>query len=91
MNRIIFDINDGYREYDKTYDRVMTLYPGRIFSSTRITLLTEKTLAVGDHVFYKGYVTRVVERVYYPYGLDGIAEIDSFVFVCDSVYTGRRE
>jgi hypothetical protein len=63
---------------------LMTYYHQVILSSEIIEMQTDQTLVVGDTIQTEDGELRVRERVYYP-------KDNHFVFLCDSVYSGRRK
>ena len=74
---------DGAPEYSDCKNGLMTYYHQIILSSEIIEMKTDQTLVVGDTVQTEDGELTVRERVYYP-------KDNHFVFLCDSVYSGRR-
>ena len=63
---------------------LMVFYHNIIFSSIVVETETDQILFVGDTINTDDGELKVRERIYYP-------EDNHFDFLCDSVYTGRRE
>jgi len=84
MNEIIFYIYDGCPDEISSKGYITKYVPNKIFDRQKIKISTKQILFINDHVEYKNYITRVIDRIYYP-------ENDNFTFCCQDVYTGRRE
>jgi hypothetical protein len=84
MNQIVFSVIDGYDQHSEMKGSKYIMYSGRSFGVEEIRLDTKEVLNKGDHVRYKNYLTKVIERVYRP-------EEDDFTFLCGCIYTGRLE
>jgi hypothetical protein len=75
---------DGAPAYSDCKNGLMSFYHEQIFSSEIIEFSTEQILVVGDTIQTEDGELSVRERIYYP-------KDNHFVFLCDSVYTGRRK
>ena len=84
MNKIIFALGDGIKATSNWNGFSYVCKPAKLFGVERIELDTKKTLHIGDYVRYKNYITKVIERHYYP-------EENYFRFLCEDIYTGRKE
>jgi len=83
-NIITFNFWDGYKVPDKWDGHTLTFSQSKLFNSEIIRLETEQILFVGDYIKYKSFCTKVSVRYYFP-------ENDMFNFLCDDIYTGRKE
>jgi len=84
MNEIIFYIYDGCPDEISSRGYITKYTHNAIFGCQEIKIPTKHNLIKGDYVKYKNHTLKIIDRIYYP-------ENDNFTFVCQDVYTGRRE